>query len=120
MGLATLRAPREIKRGRGNRREGEKGRGMRALSPRAMRAMSARAPGLDGRVGGPQRATPPRFCAPHSAPRPKEFSVFPDSHQCGCFTSARGCDRPKEKTVFLDSCVNLDAFMERSTYVRDR
>ena len=96
MGPASSRAPALHKRGRGHRREGEKGRGMRAHSPRAMRAMSARAPELDGRVGGPQRATPPRFCAPHSAPR------------------------PKEKTVFLDSCVNLDAFMERSTYVRDR
>jgi hypothetical protein len=38
-GIATRRAPLECKRGRGHHREGEKGRGMRAPSLRAMRAM---------------------------------------------------------------------------------
>lgn len=73
-GPASSRAPRATQRGRGHHREGEKGRGMRAHSPRAMRAMGARAPGLGGRVClGTKGLDPPRGGAPFRSPPQRNF-----------------------------------------------
>ena len=54
MGVATLRAPasHNFQRGRGINREGEKGRGIRALSPRGLRESSlGMRQGWSGMVG---------------------------------------------------------------------